>query len=492
MIQRTAARRFQNPYDFVPLEGQPTLVQPANLAISAGLSGEVHFQLHTLTPLVIHHEPGRANRRQVYEFAHLGGRPIIPATAFKGMLRSVHEVVTNSTLGLLKDQASYRNRMPASYLPGEQAAAIADGASPLLAPRLQAQITPSEALFGAVGGKGDDSVGFAGRLLFDDIPLPPGTLREIEIWRPRGGMPKPAHASFYFDEARRQILGRKFYYHQDYRQAMEVYAKERASASERRMVEAVPEKTRLDGCLRFLNLGEVELADLLYALVLEEHLAHKLGFGKPLGLGSLRIKVTSLRVEPLADGVPARLLSYDDEPRLDDWTDRVSVLRDVAKTRWLARPQGPHSYDAFSAIARWQTEKLYIYPDYSFWRSESHRSTKTTLAEYQGRTTLHPGVATMERPSAAHAPPPEPRRPVDLRPIGTLELRGMDLLIIGPDGKRYAVDVASASREVLRTLADRLRAGERLRVRFRAERLKVNGKNTNVARDVEPAEETSR
>ena len=415
MTQPVSGQDFQNPYNFVPLEGQPSLLQAASLALSTGLCGELCLTLNTLTPLVIHQEPGRASRQRVYEFAHLGGQAAIPATSFKGMLRSVHEVVTNSTLGLIKEREFYRNRIVPSYLPGERMATAAGGLPRLLDRRLPVRITPSEALFGAVGGKGDDSVGFAGRLLLEDLALPPGTLKQIEIWRPKGGMPKPAHDSFYFQPGNRLILGRKFYYHQDHRQAMAIYARQRARASEQRTVEAVPEHSSLgDGLrLRFINLSEEELADLTYTLILEDHLAHKLGFGKPLGLGSLRITIAQLLVEPLLDGIPARLLSYDDKPHLVDRTADVAALRDDALSRWQARPQGQLSYAAFSAIARWQTRQLYIYPDYGFWQSERNQPSKTTLAEFQGRSSLY----AQPTPLAAAVPPPTP--PVEARKLTT-------------------------------------------------------------------------
>ena len=48
------------------------------------------------------------------------------------------------------------------------------------------------------------------------------------------------------------------------------------------------------GRIRFENLSEVELGALLFALDLPENCAHKLGMGKPLGLGSVKISITNL------------------------------------------------------------------------------------------------------------------------------------------------------------------------------------------------------
>ncbi|BCB96585.1 CRISPR-associated RAMP family protein [Dissulfurispira thermophila] len=54
----------------------------------------------------------------------------------------------------------------------------------------------------------------------------------------------------------------------------------------------VKEGTTFRGRIRFENLSNVELGALLFVLDLPENLAHKLGMGKPLGLGSVEIKPT--------------------------------------------------------------------------------------------------------------------------------------------------------------------------------------------------------
>jgi len=102
-------QRYRNPYDFVPLEEHPTsLAAKLSLASAAGLSGRITFQLIVLTPLCIHNDPGKPDQRNsgnLYRFAHLGGKPRIPATSLKSMLRGVHEALTNSTLGIINRRA---------------------------------------------------------------------------------------------------------------------------------------------------------------------------------------------------------------------------------------------------------------------------------------------------------------------------------------------------------------------------------------------------
>lgn len=413
---------YRNPYDFVPFEETPTyvLAEPNQACISKDdYCGTISFTLEVLTPLCIHQDPGKPidQRRKLYAFAHLNNQPTIPATSLKGMLRSVHEVVTNSTMGMLKSRPKgwYRKQVPETYQRHERGETIN-------------RLTPTEALFGMVSGKGDESVSYAGRIFLDDIPVTVA-LQEQRVSRPKGGMPKPEHKSFYFyPGASGKVLGRKFYYHhKDVSRVVDVYI-------ERGMptitVQAVPEGTKLAGTLRFVNLSYDELCSLVYTLVLEGNLAHKLGYGKPLGLGSVRICITKLEVEPtepeLVEGneasVPARFWSYG-EPDQENWTSRVLNLRDAAKDAWLQRPDGRKSYDAFTAIACYPQTENFIYPDYGFFRDERTETVKTTLWEYQGRTyfhpTQHPANSTVDDAELTS----KPADPIDTEPADPIDTK---------------------------------------------------------------------
>jgi CRISPR/Cas system CSM-associated protein Csm3 (group 7 of RAMP superfamily) len=62
--------------------------------------------------------------------------------------------------------------------------------------------------------------------------------------------------------------------------------------SQHTIVNPVKPGTRFAGKIRFENLSERELGSILFALSLPEGCCHKLGMGKPLGLGSVIIKPT--------------------------------------------------------------------------------------------------------------------------------------------------------------------------------------------------------
>jgi len=57
------------------------------------------------------------------------------------------------------------------------------------------------------------------------------------------------------------------------------------------VIKPLKENNEFKGRIRFENLSSVELGALLFAIDLPENCAHKLGMGKPLGLGSVKITI---------------------------------------------------------------------------------------------------------------------------------------------------------------------------------------------------------
>lgn len=451
-----------NPYDFVPLEGEPSYVERPDQSRASGFYGTIRFSIRTLTPLCVQHSPGDRGVA-VYRFARLGDQPTLPATSLKGMLRSVHEVVTNSTMGLISTRdAFYLDRIPSAYMPGVARRAL----------------TASEALFGMVGGEGErdpDAVGYAGRLLLRDIPISLPLARQ-PVSRPQGGQPKPAHESFYFASSPRgPILGRKFYYHQrDFAHIRDVYRGNRQQGGRGMpeiLVEAVPEGVRLRGELRFTSLSRSELAALIYTLILEDGLAHKLGYGKPLGLGSITITIDALELEPGGEDDPRqRFLSYDRPQTAASALDPLA-LRDEARAAWLARPGGQASYEAFTTIAAWPGVTDYLYPDFGFFRGERGRPDKMTLWEYQDRAGLYPSRGAAP---ATVTPPVEPEQAETEEPaveppseqIGMLSYDPQRKYIVRAGDATYDVFTSGVTARLIKRLLNRLDQGASFRVRF--------------------------
>ncbi|WP_448573221.1 RAMP superfamily CRISPR-associated protein [Trichothermofontia sp.] len=125
--KRVQADRFHNPYNFVPALPRDQVTGELGDRPPVGhgrylpnyWSGRISVKLTTVTPLLI---PDAAemtednNDHKTYPI-RLGadGKPYLPPTSIKGMLRSAYEAVTNSRLSVLEDH----NELLAYRLPAK-------------------------------------------------------------------------------------------------------------------------------------------------------------------------------------------------------------------------------------------------------------------------------------------------------------------------------------------------------------------------------------
>jgi CRISPR/Cas system CSM-associated protein Csm3 (group 7 of RAMP superfamily) len=417
----------------------------------------------------------------VHEFARWEDGLVIPATSLKGMLRSVHEAVTNSRLGVISD-TRWEN-VPAAYRPLSRPKEKPPG------PR-STKLTPSVALLGVVGGKSDRedegaheaetavggtaegvsdqkeaAIRRAGRVFIDDIPV---NVRPSEQRIP----PLPLTAGNYGPsplDANQTARGRKFYRHG------------RPEKGHAISIEAIEGK--FTGEIRFVNLTEAELDSLIYAISLESGTAHKLGHARPYGYGSILLSVSEFWVERPGEAGPARFERYDDFTAPGHLWSAEDRMKTIAKRclnagdAWRKRnwPDGYESYKAFAQIFELDAESpVKIFP----------------------------------KPPA---PPPPPKadeaktiRGTNIDPArlrrkeGKVALRNKDVLEIevctGPPNnlrcKYYKVTDESCPREVIDKLWERKRSGKRTQVVLETgERENERGKRENVALDIEIAPE---
>lgn len=314
---------FINPYNFFPL---PAKVQRENVTTIPGwrswggslYSGWLEVEIITLTRLIL---PSQLPQHQITQKVwitqkgerHLKdhitltkfqedpqGRKIIPGTSWKGPVRAVMEALSDSCLSSDK------------VLPGKK-------------PKIYQACTPPDLcpccrLFGAAGGEGQEEedspyTAMQGRLVFSDALLTEESQEHISeevITLKELSSPKLKHKPFYFDQ-NNLPLGRKFYLHQRENRAHyeeDSQKVERLTHRNRSIGESVLPGARFLGKLQFTNLTQEEMGLLLWGLELDEvavsseqaknqnlpagFLAHKLGLGKPLGLGSVKIRVTNL------------------------------------------------------------------------------------------------------------------------------------------------------------------------------------------------------
>ncbi len=206
----------------------------------------------------------------------------------------------------------------------------------------------AEGIFGTAAGSG----GKAGRVYFEDArPDPPEQANPLlALQYPRIlSSPKPTSYQHYLEqpEAARafmqrgqsqnwagalqfwddgknpQIRGHKLYWHRNPENWYE--AQPQPSSSQHTQIKAVREGITFRFRVRFDNLRPEELGALATGLFLPEGMAHKLGMGKPLGLGSVRIEGSLNLVDRKARY--SNLFSTDGE----SWQSGVAEAVDPAK-----------------------------------------------------------------------------------------------------------------------------------------------------------------
>lgn len=119
---------------------------------------------------------------------------------------------------------------------------------------------------------------------------------------------KPTFHPFYlldgdYYSSSSKLRGRKFYWHQPYDETLKRYTttKEELERNKQKLgltssVELLLPHAEFTFIIDFDNLDDSELGLLLWSLELNKGMAHKLGMGKPLGLGSVKIKIEKLEV----------------------------------------------------------------------------------------------------------------------------------------------------------------------------------------------------
>ncbi len=249
-------------------------------------SGRLAVDMYAETPLFIA-DPRSISpdpRKAAQSIQNGQGEYIIPGSSLKGMLRSVVETLGNGCLTLFdgwyeRGRVNYQREIPKAFQH------CSDNTNLCIACRMFGMLKERSA--GVFLGKvtiGDASTYAEKVYLYDPIYTRP--LME----------PKPHHASFYLDEDQRHIAGRKYYFHHspDQGPLIEKGLVYMAGKPANRHIQPLSYDTQFHGRIDFTNLEVDELAALLLAVTLEEGMRHKIGYGKPLGLGSIYLFPTQL------------------------------------------------------------------------------------------------------------------------------------------------------------------------------------------------------
>jgi len=205
----------------------------------------------------------------------------------------------------------------------------------------------AEAMFGRVG---KDKKAIKGRVFFEDaVASDGGPQGLVEVIVPRV-LSSPKVTTFqhyltqdgtkgkddlttYLTGDQTTIRGHKLYWHrwdsnqglaqvkepQQHNQLLQDLSSQNPRDSQHTLIRPVKAGVTFKGRIRFENLTDLELGALLSALQLPEGCAHRLGMGKPLGLGSVQIT--------------ARLHLIDRSRRYTGWSETGAINDDGTRFR---------------------------------------------------------------------------------------------------------------------------------------------------------------
>jgi len=379
--------RFYNPYFFLPvLRGREDGGQSVefnklrdgshhhirhDLYHPGYLTGYLICTLTTKTPTFVGNERIAGIKRYTAGKAGhyaINGSPAFPASSLNGMIGSLMEALSNSALRVLADEKAK-----------ELLEKLEDGHNLLPWKGKRTHLTPAELILGAVaeeeGGSGGDGevYSFAGRVRFSDAEKTGrGEVKTLGVKMLKIlSSPRPVTDkihNFYFhkksalsSEDKTVINGRKYYLHHRPQQMSKTGGKGKYwwETKDACNVRTIHQKTCCDPVAKgqkfrfhicFHNLSEAELGLLLAALdpvradvalnrskaTTEEEEAgrsassgkflHRLGFGKPLGLGTVKIGITQLWLET----VETSYTSWAPDPFTKDGMDCIDHCLDAA------------------------------------------------------------------------------------------------------------------------------------------------------------------
>ncbi len=284
---------FWHPYRLVPVRDQVVRRRPVTEEKIVGYNGSISCTLENLTLFFI-----GQNRQDRTSFLTRERRPVVPGSSLKGMLRSLAELVGGGCMVTAQSRSDQYKACD----------------------RVQALCVTCR-LFGMM------ERGQGARVHRGQVAIGDGLLREENPQTVRCEVllntPKPSHVAFYLHPLTGQADNacRKLYFHQPQRRTQLLPVPEPIRQRAEPKVALLPGH-HFDFIIQFNNLQEDELSLLLYVLVLEEDvqvtvgtgqdqyrlrgpLRHKLGLGKPLGMGSVHITVNSVTMlAPPAPGLP--------------------------------------------------------------------------------------------------------------------------------------------------------------------------------------------
>lgn len=337
-----------DPYDFVPLGKAPNRDRPVGHACYSRdrHSGLLLCKLTAMTPIFTY-DPrfGRVNLgHETVNFPVFNRVAQIQGSSLKGVIRSLIEAIEPCCVAVpapfrktYRGTGITRGKEPLTVrLPGEFE--HCDGKKLCLACRMFGTLNKATAYAGKV------SIGDARSAPAEYQLLPHVTLDVLSTPKPEG------RPRAYTGADGKTIRGRKFYRHRyppDILKRMPDRTGKPKQDHQNKTVQPVREGSVFHFDVEYGDLDDAELRLLLYGLVLEDGLWHKLGLGKPIGLGSARIEVIQwtridrqARYRALGAGVAPPLEGEALQAELSGWVQayRTSETEALKKLRDILRP----------------------------------------------------------------------------------------------------------------------------------------------------------
>lgn len=328
-----------NPYDFVRVDwnNPPDRHAPIYHEKFSGLSGEICGKIIAETPLFI---PKKNTENPKLFIQNENREYIIPGSSLKGVIRNLVETVGNGCLLLFDGNygrgINYNNKLPDEFSRCSQSDKLC------IACRT----------FGTIQG----SDVFKGKVFFNDAVATEVHEHEAIYTIVLMG-PKPRHKAFYLDG--NHIAGRKFYFH--HITGIKTLSRD---TGYNQYIRPLDTSTTFSFSVKFTNLEYLELKTLLYALVLEPDMRHKIGYAKPSGLGSVRIDLTAVRLidyNSRYDSKNRGIVEYRDTEledylngQIDEFMNRNSItLRDLRRIwRWDKKDKTKYKYPSQQWFSR--------------------------------------------------------------------------------------------------------------------------------------------
>ncbi len=266
------ANNQSKPYAFVEFpDKEPTENHPPghNRYLSDRLHGTLFIELHVWQDLHVSTGVVVMNKNNTLIKTMLQGKDkklVIPGSSLKGCIRSIYEAITNSRMGVKPNKAEIP--YPPERLPCEHIN----------------QLCPASVVFGASG----EGWGWQGLVSIQDAHYQE-TGSEIGFI-PNLYSPQPDCSEYYRDDG--QTIGRKFYYNM----------KSTINKDEGKGIsaEVASDSNIFTTKLIFKNLKPEELGTLLISLGQDtknqNQLILKIGAGKPVGMGSVKVKIIKAEI----------------------------------------------------------------------------------------------------------------------------------------------------------------------------------------------------